>query len=329
MTSSRPWFLGLVLASALSLTASADAQLPFRWFGPKTNDKSAPAKASAPDVRRVAEINVELAWLADPITFPYYLQARVNGATLEVRGYVPDKTVREHALRMAQVYSSMPVADAMKEHPSLMVRPGAMSSQQLQTSVLTSLKVSLPKQHQQLKVECGKDGKVYVSGPVSTYEEKIAVSHSLRRLHGCTSVQNLTSLPGEIAQTPRDKLPTVVQNPPRPLPEPVQPELKVAGPVLIPNVGPLKNPPEVIKVESPGRPEKLPLTPAALGLQKRIRAVCPEAKSVELDFVTMTEVRISIELRAEKDITPVAERVLAMPELQNYRPDLLFRVATP
>ena len=38
----------------------------------------------------------------------------------------------------------------------------------------------------------------------------MAVSHALRRLHGCTSVQNLTTLPSETVQSPpREKAPIV------------------------------------------------------------------------------------------------------------------------
>src|SRR5438132_6306475 len=131
----------LVVFVALLFTSLAPAQLPWRLFGSKTPDKGAPAKSLLPDLRRVTEIDVEVAWLADPMTFPYYLEAHVTGAQLEVRGYVPNKAVREHALRIAQVHASMPVADGMKEHPSLLVRPSQMSPQQLQSSVMSSLRL--------------------------------------------------------------------------------------------------------------------------------------------------------------------------------------------
>src|ERR1700678_1104779 len=159
---------GVVLLICLFNAPSASGQLPWRWFGSKTADKNAPAKSPLPDPRRVTEISVEIAWLADPVTFPYYLEARVNGSQqLEVRGYVPDRFVREHALRTAQVNSSLPVLDSMKEQASLLVRPSPMAPQQLQSSVASSLRAALPKQYPQLKVECGSDGKVSVSGPVA------------------------------------------------------------------------------------------------------------------------------------------------------------------
>ena len=204
-----PLLAGLLVLSSLCGVPSAQAQLPWRWFGPKAVDKSTPSKAALVDPRRAIEVNVEVAWLADPVTFPYYLEAHADARQLEVRGYVPTKAVREHALRIAQVYSSLPVADAMREHPSLLVRPTQMSPQQLQNSVQSSLRVALPKQYQLLKVECGADGKVVVAGPVNSVEEKLAVSHSLRRLHGCTSVQNQTALAVELTEGPREKLPII------------------------------------------------------------------------------------------------------------------------
>ena len=110
-------FAGLALCAGLFFAPAADAQLLTRWFGSKSADKNPPAKSTQSDTRRVIEVNVEVAWLADPVTFPYYLEAHATGSQLEVRGYVPNKAVREHAIRIAQVNSSVPVIDSMKEHP--------------------------------------------------------------------------------------------------------------------------------------------------------------------------------------------------------------------
>jgi hypothetical protein len=402
-----PIFAGVVLLLGLLCASQAPAQLPWRWFGAKTPDKTA---KPAFDPRRAAEIEVEIAWYADPITFPYYLEARVNAAQqLEVRGYVPNKTVREHALRTAQVYSSLPVLDSLKEHASLLVRPTPMSPQQLQSSVQSSLKVALPRQYAQLKIECAGDGKVFVSGPVSSYEEKIAVSHSLRRLYGCTSVQNLTSVPGELARaatpSPSQKtvqaaLPpenkskswfpwstakTVTRDEP-PLLDP-KPEVKLAqnGPPIRPNepqknpmpevkgppalaqnpsknnypeiplvilpVGVVKEkntppeskqPPEPNKVDlpAPRSPEpmkiELPTPPSAPiakltpeELRKRIQAACPKITKVDVTFKSATDVKIILSVRSDDDVNSSTERLFAMPELQNYRPDLQFNIGTP
>ena len=275
-----------------------------------------------------------------------------------MRGYVPNKAVREHAIRIAQVNSSVPVIDSMKEHSSLLVKTSQMSPQQLQSSVMSSLRVALPRQYSQLKTECGADGKVSVVGTVNTYDEKMAVSHALRRLHGCTSVQNLTSLPAEVATTPRERTPIIKTSNPTekpavpdkskswwpfakspaptkdepPLLDPRKPEIKSPaiveakkppqpeGPILIPNVPELKAPPKL-------QPPQTPLT--ASELQKRIQIACPQVKSIEVQFTSAKDVTITLEIRAESELTATFERVSEMPELQNYRPEIQFKISAP
>ncbi len=359
MSTVRYRLFSLAILVVLFGADAVNAQLPFRWFGPKT-DKNASGKTTPSDPKRLAEGQVEIAWLADPVTFPYYLEARINGVHLEVRGYVPNKVVREHALRIAQVYSTLPVADGMVEHPSLLVRPSQMSREQLQKSASTSLRVALPKQYQVLKVDCAPDGKVFVSGPVTNFEEKIAVSHALRRLHGCTSVQNLTHSPAEQAQVqrvptaPADR-PVVAQDPKSkpwlmwpfarftggttrdepPLLEPTVPDVR-KGPVLVetsrpktegPRLFPETPPggPDVVKVQLPTQ-NKMPVL-SARDIQQRIQAACPQVKSVDVVFLSATALRITLEVRNEKDLNPTADRVFAIRELQNYRPELQFKIS--
>ena len=265
-----------------------------------------------------------------------------------MRGYVPDKTVREQALRIARVYSALPVSDALKEHPSLVVRTSQMSPQQLQSSVRSSLKVALPKQYQQLKTECGADGKVQVFGLVNTYEEKLAVSHALRRLHGCTSVQNQTTLPAELAQSPpREKTPIVKTSNPSeksfwpfgktpattkdepPLLDPVKPmtveakkPMQSEGPILLPE------PRDIPRVPAEAAKVDVPKTPAltATELQKRIQAVSSQIKSATVQFTSAKALTITLEIRNEKELKAVADKVFNMPELQNYEAELQFTI---
>jgi hypothetical protein len=242
----------------------------------------------------------------------------------------------------------------------------------LQSSAQSSLRVALPKQHQQLKVEVGNDGKVQVSGALSTYDEKVAVSQSLRRLHGATSVQNLTTLPNELVQTPvnnepRERTPIIKtsnspetkndkpaagpqetkrtwlwpfgKNQPSTKDEPPLADPKKQGsiveskkdntpegPILIPdNKDPIR-PKEIAKLEPPAPAPKM-MALSIKELQKRIKSAVPGVKSVEVEFTSKTEVRILVEIRDEKELTPVAERIFAMPELEAYRPDLQFKIA--
>lgn len=157
------------------------------------NKKTGTPPAPAPlreDARRIVEVQIELAWLAEPFTFPFYLEAHADAHQLEIRGNVPSRAVREHALKVARLYSPLPIVDSMKENPALTVKHMRMSAGQLQSAVNTALAESMPRHVRNLQARCSADGRVAIAGTVASFEEKLAISQSLRRLHGCTSVTN-------------------------------------------------------------------------------------------------------------------------------------------
>lgn len=352
-----PLLAGLIVCASLLFPSTGQAQLPWRLFGPKT-DKS---KTALPDPRRALEINVEIAWLADPITFPYYLEAHADSKKLDVRGYVPNKAVREHAMRIAQIYSSLPVADAIKEHANLVVKPTQMAPAQLQSSVQASLRVALPKQAPQLRIECGADGKVFISGPVNNLEERLIASQALRRLHGCTSVENLTTLPAESSTAAREKLPivttsnssertekaavdskskwtnwfgkssTTTEEPPLLEAYALKFSAKKAAnpppPVTKPEPEVVKQP-EVVPTEAPPPPANTPPISVA-ELRSIIQKACPKVVGAQIELTAAREARVILEIRNEADLTPTAERLFALPELQNLRLDLQFKITPP
>jgi hypothetical protein len=361
-----PRLIGAALLG-LALLTPVWAQQERSWtrlFGSRSADKNT-AKPAPLDPKRQVEIQVEIAWLADPVTFPYYLEAHVGSSGLEVRGYVPNKAVRDHALNLARVYSALPVTDGLKEHTSLLVRPSLMSPPHLQNSVAAALREALPKGYQHLQVQCGKDGRVAVSGQVATPEERLIVSHALRRLHGCTSVQNMTQSPIEIAAAKKTppKGPITAQTtankaaPQRPSfgtattsTEAVQPARNdkpaaeprplplTSGPELpIPTVeGPFKN--EKTPTEPTTKPEKTtvveepmsppaPLTPElAARIKKRIAEACPGVKEVKVEVVSMNELRVEVTTRTEDQVTTFATQIYGLSEMQMYRADLQFKV---
>lgn len=228
---------GMLLAAGLGLAAGAASGQDRPWqklFGGPA-PKVAAAKLAAEQARRLAEIRVELAWLADPITFPYFLDAKTEGPNLKVRGFVPDNAVRAQAMKLAQVYSAYPVVDTLKEHPALLVRPGKIAPQQLHSAVVAALREALPRQYQRVQVQCAADGTVVLRGQLPSSEEKLAAALALRRLYGCTSVQTAIQVPGvpadvpptavartneppAVAPAPAPKPAVVAQAPPKPAP---------------------------------------------------------------------------------------------------------------
>lgn len=150
---------------------------------------------------RHIEIQVELAWLADPITFPYFLQAKVNSGRLEVEGGVPNQEVRQHTLRLAQLNCSIKVVDAMRENSALAVRPTSLiAPDKLRASAELALRKALPGSHRSLRVECAADGRIVVAGSVGSMEEKHKVSQCLRRQTGCAYVFNMAEVGAATAE---------------------------------------------------------------------------------------------------------------------------------
>ena len=95
MATRTRWLLAWSLTAAVALAIAAGArgqtgERPLQKIFGTGAGKSSPAPANATVAeksQRRAEIGVELAWLADPITFPYFLEARIEGGTLAVISY--------------------------------------------------------------------------------------------------------------------------------------------------------------------------------------------------------------------------------------------------
>ena len=106
---------GLLAAGALGLAGPSLAQAPAGAAGPAPTRAAVAPAAPKDEGARLEAIQVELAWLADPLTFPYPLTARPAGGTLEVRGEVPGPGVKQLALTMARAHSTLPVTDQLTE----------------------------------------------------------------------------------------------------------------------------------------------------------------------------------------------------------------------
>ncbi len=79
MVHKRRWLWVTAISASLGLGAAAVAQSPsFQPLKGLFGSRSAPEPKTQDDTR-TTKIQVELAWLADPITFPYYLEAQIKG----------------------------------------------------------------------------------------------------------------------------------------------------------------------------------------------------------------------------------------------------------
>jgi hypothetical protein len=196
------WWAALGVGLAITLAAPAKEPVRPKVSGEPAKNSSHEEKIlSGTDANRLLEILVELAWLADPVTFPYFLEARVEGPALHLRGFVPSISVRDQALKLARLHCPMSAQDDMKIRPGISVRPVRLPADQMEKAARTSLGVFFPRTDGHFQIRADNAGHVQVRGFVNSFEEKLALSQELRRLHGSTAVINLVHVDSP-CQTP-------------------------------------------------------------------------------------------------------------------------------
>jgi hypothetical protein len=183
----RGWW-ALPIAAGLTLVVPAPAQPPGA-AGPPTPARPVIGGPGDADPNRLAEIQVGLAWLADPMTFPYHLAARARAGNLEIRGFVPNEATRARAVKVAREHCELNVVDSLRIH-AVSIPTTVKPPQELHAAVLACLKANFPRQAGTISVLCRPHGQVVITGRVTSLEERLAVSQEMRRVPGCTSVVN-------------------------------------------------------------------------------------------------------------------------------------------
>lgn len=184
----------LTAAGSFSLALSALAQQPPplspRAAVQQTVQRDAPKTPAALASARLPEINVELAWLADPQTFRCQLAARKVGDQLEVGGFVPHAALKARALEIAGQHGNLPVADKLVVLPNseLKVQPGSQDA--LCQSAASLLGKIMSKFGAEFEFGTDGHGQITIAGNVPSAEEKLTISRRLSQLSGCTSVLN-------------------------------------------------------------------------------------------------------------------------------------------
>lgn len=193
---------GLFSCAALAAQSHSDPLAQESTVVPETTAVSASLKPESRDPLELLGMRIELAWLADPLTFPYFLQVRAKGTRLELRGTVPSKSVHDQALNIARLHTAVPIVDAIEENHRVSCQPARLTQAQLQTTVLAALSEAFPRDARYLHVACTSEGAVHLSGPIAAVEQKLALSRMLRRLLGCTSVVHQTDVYGAESARP-------------------------------------------------------------------------------------------------------------------------------
>jgi hypothetical protein len=250
---------GVILAGVLMLAAAGPAGAQFSGPSSAPQEVTTQAvgawQASDENQNRLAEIAVELAWLADPMVCPFYPCARAAGGSLAVGGFVPDEKIRLLVLQLARRNCSLPIVDRLKVYAGLAASPVRVPAAQLADTARQILGAEFPTDSPTFQITCSPTGQLILRGRIASFEDKLKVSQRLRRLPGCNAVVNflqvtindenltppaLSSGPGTPAISPRGRAtfyssplmpgqeqpgggqPTIPEQPPAALPGPAQ-----------------------------------------------------------------------------------------------------------
>ena len=151
--------------------------------GPAVVGPAAPAPGLGIEGLRREEGKVRLAWLADPVTFPYFLSARAADAEVHLTGYVPTEAVKRRAADLAGKATALRVVDELRVQPNIALHfatPRPLDV--LWNEVVELLHKELGERADQITVTAGADGRVTLSGVFVSVEEQLSICESLRRL---------------------------------------------------------------------------------------------------------------------------------------------------
>jgi hypothetical protein len=90
------------------------------------------------------EMQIEIAWLADPLTFPCQLYAVFDTTQVKVYGNVPNAEVAGRVLELARGQTSLPVVDNLQFRSSQSFRPATESVPRMQRDALRTLTEAFP-----------------------------------------------------------------------------------------------------------------------------------------------------------------------------------------
>ena len=138
---------------------------------------------------------VELAWLADPMLFaqPPGVKAVLKEETfvVELRGVVSSNALRQRAVELAGKFSETPIKDKLMVLIAPSPRRASTPVAELHAKAERHISEKLIEFSQDLRVEeVYSNGTIRVGGRLLSYEDKVSVSRSLRRLNGCMAVEN-------------------------------------------------------------------------------------------------------------------------------------------
>ncbi|HEX3316116.1 MAG TPA: BON domain-containing protein [Gemmataceae bacterium] len=255
-----------------------------------------------PGIARRGEF--ECALLADPLTFPYPLQAVFHDNTLEIHGTVPSLAVRERVLTLARVVHHGAISDRIEVELSSARRIRPESASQLRLTLMQRLHAAFPQHVAHIQVRCDERGNVTIDGSVPTWNEKRTILLTLRDTPGCASMANHLTLTS--------------------VPAPVDGIVQAGGVPLTGSVVPAGG---FSQTREPGTLESQRAVDSTMRIEDAIQHRCPQAKNLHVVQIEPKRFRIEIDAADEQTGSLCVGRIFAMDELRRFQLDVL--VNTP
>jgi BON domain-containing protein len=247
----------------------------------------------------------ECALLADPLTFPYPLQAIFHDNTLEIHGAVPSLAVRERVLTLAGLVHHGAISDRIEVELSSARRIRPESATTLHVALMQRLHAAFPQLVANIRIHCDDRGNVTIDGSVPTWTEKRTIHQTLRDTPGCASMANHLTL-------------TLVQ--PR-----VEGIVQAGGVPLTGGVVPAG----FSQTKEPGTLESQRAADSAMRIEDAILHLCPQAKNLHVVHIEPKRYRIEIDAPDEETGSVCVGRIFRMEELRRFQIDVLVNTPKP
>jgi hypothetical protein len=206
----------LVLAAGLVATPLAVARpshiRPVQW-AEEASPETAPSMPSMPsmsaEARKGEEVRVKMAWLGNPSTFPYHLDAHAEEGTIKLTGYLPCETLKQRANELAGKATTLQVIDEIKVHEGMaFLFPARKPHDVLSRDAADVLHQGFGDRASRLTLTARADGQLILSGPMTPLEEQLAIAESLRQVAGCSCVVSKLEVPETgVVLNPEERLP--------------------------------------------------------------------------------------------------------------------------
>jgi hypothetical protein len=290
---------------------------------------SAPSEAQA----RLDEIQIEMAWDADPRIFPYHLVAAREGTVLKVYGIVPPN-VAPQVLKTAQANTSLSVMAMLQLRPSLSSHARPESPVALQKAVVRLLTEAFPTQVRNLDVKADASGRVIVGGVLPSHEERRTVNRRLREIHGCTAVVNQVRVPAVVSRG-QQVVPVTADgdlelplSAPAPTDSPYAPVATAGiqqaaftqpGPASPPVLAAMAQVPSAARDTENGPPAPNdPISPTKL--KRQIERACGMAvRQVQVTGAPGGGLNVHLKARSEEEGHRLLDKLMTLPELAPYQ----------